>query len=511
MHDAVIVGAGHNGLVAACVLARAGWRVKVLEAQPVVGGAARTERPFRRAPGVGASTGAYLLGPMPPELLADLGLALPLRRRDPHYFLPLEGGEGHLLLGGDPEASAASFERFFSRADLDASRRLDAELATLREDLAPAWLAPPLSLEETAERFLRPALRKAFVDLCRGSVGDYLDRFGFASDLVKAMYAVTDGFTGCHGTWDTPGTGMNFLVHNLCRLPGSDGTWMVVEGGMGAVTGRLADLARAHGAEIETDAAVARIDLDGETVRGVALADGREVRARHVLAATDPFRLFDALLADAPVPDDWRARVDGWRRPGLAMKVNLCLDGLPTFTCLPEPVGQHRTTTHLLSLGDDPVGALKRSYADAVAGRVPARPTIEWYTHTTVDPSLMDEAGRHSAALFVQWMPNRLADGDWATEKDRVVRELLAVCDRFAPDTSSRVVDVFALTPPDIEAHFGITGGHIHHVDNAFGFDRRLPHRLPFDGLWACGAGCHPGGSVIGAAGWNAARLVLAA
>ena len=162
-----------------------------------------------RAPGVGQSTGAYLLGLMPPELMHELGVSFPLIRRDPHYFLPTTDGR-HLLMGADRKATEAQLERFFSRRDVEADRALQNELSMLREDVAPTWLQAPLSIEETAERHVRPALRETFVDLCRGSVGAYLRRFGFQSELLEAMYAVTDGFTGLCGDWDTPGSGMNF-------------------------------------------------------------------------------------------------------------------------------------------------------------------------------------------------------------------------------------------------------------------------------------------------------------
>src|SRR5579872_4478113 len=186
--DVIVVGAGHNGLVAALLLSRAGLRTLVLEEKDVVGGAARTEHPFRKAPEVGASTGAYLLGLMPPELLRELDLDLPLRRRDPHYFLPTLDGR-YLLFGSDAGAMEAQFRRFFSDADWSANTRLDQELCALREDLSPTWLAEPLSIEDTADRYVRPQLRRTFIDLCRGAIAPYLDRFGFRSDLLKAMYA----------------------------------------------------------------------------------------------------------------------------------------------------------------------------------------------------------------------------------------------------------------------------------------------------------------------------------
>src|SRR5205807_1533056 len=223
------------------------------------------------------------------------------------------------------------------------------------------------------------------------------------------MYAVTDGFSGLNGDWDTPGTGMNFLVHNMCRLPGSDGTWMIVKGGMGAVTARLAAAAVEAGATIETGRAVQAIT---PAPLAVHLRSGGEVRARAVVVNADPFRLRDA-------------------------------------------------------------------------------------------------AGHHNSALFVQWVPYQLKGTTWEAEEERYVRHLLGICDRFAPGTSALVADTFPLTPPEIERHFGITRGHIHHVDNSFGFADRLPYATPIEGVYSCSAGCHPAGSVIGAAGHNAAERVL--
>src|SRR5205823_10256026 len=277
--DVVVVGAGHNGLVAALMLARKKLDVLVLEDKDAVGGAARTERPFKRAPGLATSTGAYLLGLMPPELIAKLGVDIPVLRRDPHYFLPTTG-KRYLLFGSDRAAMQDQFLAFFSAQDWRANEALQAEIAQIRDDVAPTWLEEPLSIEDSAEKYVRPALRRVFVDLCRRPVGEYLDRFAFRSDLLKAMYAVTDGFSGLNGDWETPGTGMNFLIHNMCRLPGSDGTWMIVKGGMGTVTQRLAAAAREAGAGIETGRAVQAI---AQGPLRVQLRDGTEVRARAVV------------------------------------------------------------------------------------------------------------------------------------------------------------------------------------------------------------------------------------
>jgi phytoene dehydrogenase-like protein len=507
--DVVVVGAGHNGLVAATLLARAGLSVVVLERDHIVGGAARTEHPFAKVPELRQSTGAYLLGLMPPELERLLDLRLPLVRRDPHYFLPTTS-DRYLLMGSDRDATRKQFVEFFSEADRDADDRLQAELDQLREDLAPAWLQPPGSVEETAERFIRPALRDVFVELVRGDVASYLDRFGFKSDLVVAMYAVTDGLSGLHAGPDTPGSGHNFLVHNMCRLPGADGTWMIVRGGMGTVTQTIAYRARAVGAVIEVNAPVGQVVVTDSAVSGVVLRDGRSIETSTVVAGCDPFTLADL----APLPQALTDRLDAVRRPGTTLKVNLALKGLPRFSCLPDdapsPFG---STIHLLPhegmTEHSPMDAVRAMWTDVQAGRLPEFPTIEWYLHTTADPTLQDPDGHHSSALFVQSVPYAIDGSDWDGELASYVDKMLGICDRFAPGTSDLVADVFALPPPGIEAHFGIRHGHIHHIDNAIALDARMPYRTGLDGLYAASAGCHPAGSVIGAAGHNAARLVL--
>jgi phytoene dehydrogenase-like protein len=477
----------------------------VVEAAGVIGGAARTERPFPRVPGLQQSTGSYLLGLMPPELEQLLDLRLPLVRRDPHYFLPTTS-DRHLVMGSDRDATRRQFVEFFSQADADADDRLQAELAMLREDVAPAWLAEPMSVEATAERYVRPALRDTFVSLVTGDVASYLDGFDFASELIVAMYAVTDGLSGLHAGPDTPGSGNNFLVHNMCRLPGSDGTWMIVRGGMGTVTATIAERARSAGARIFIDTPVDAVTTSGGAATGVALADGREIAATTVVGACDPFTLADL----APLPEELRTRLAAVQRPGTTLKVNLAMRDLPRFTCLPadapSPFG---STIHLLAQ-ESPMTAVREMWADVQAGRLPDFPTMEWYLHTTADTSLQDEAGHHSSALFVQSVPWQPAGSTWEAELDGYVAHLLAICDRFAPGTSDLVADSFPLTPPGIEAHFGIRHGHIHHIDNGFAFDQRMPYVTGLDGLYACSAGCHPGGSVIGAAGHNAANRILA-
>jgi phytoene dehydrogenase-like protein len=281
---------------------------------------------------------------------------------------------------------------------------------------------------------------------------------------------------------------------------------MVVEGGMGTVTATLADAATVAGVDIRLGVSVQSLDVTGGAVRGAVTSDGELHRAKVVVVNADPFRLVS--LLDDSCPTSLRERVESYRRPGSSIKVNLCLTDLPTFRCLPERRGQHRATIHLLP-EEQPRGVLDSAFRDCVEGRLPEVPAIEWYIHTTLDPSLRDARGRHSAALFCQWVPYELADGTWEEKESSFVERLLSICDEYAPGTSGLVEDVFTLTPPKIESHFGITHGHIHHVDNSFGFADRMPYRVGVDGLYACGAGCHPAGSVIGAAGHNAAAEVL--
>jgi phytoene dehydrogenase-like protein len=504
---AVVVGAGHNGLVAALMLARKGLKVRVLEDKPVIGGACRTEKPFKNAPGLATSTGAYLLGLMPPELMQILDVDIPVMRRDPHYFLPTTDTR-YLLFGSNQASMKEQFISFFSEQDWRANQAMTDEIAQIRDDVAPTWLEEPLTIEETAEKYVRAPLRKIFIDLCRKPVGEYIDRFDFKSDLVRAMYAVTDGFSGLYGSWDTPGTGMNFLIHNMCRLPGSDGTWMICKGGMGTVTGRIAEAAKKHGAVIETGKRVTQLRTDGGRVKSVVLENGDEITADVVVCNGDPFRMRE-FVGKENLPGEYNKRLDGYMRDGSTFKVNLALKGLPKFTCLPQDKGQYGPTIHLLPDEKDVMQHIKDGFRMVQEGKLDPFPTIEWYIHTTVDPSLKDSEGHHNSALFVQWVPYAIKGSSWEVEEQKYVKQLLSICDRFAPGTSELVVDTFALHPAKIEQHFGITRGHIHHVDNGFGFADRLPYATPVEGLYSCSAGCHPAGSVIGAAGHNAANRVL--
>lgn len=491
--DVAVIGAGHNGLVAAARLARRGLSVAVLEAADVIGGACRTEYPFADCPQVASSTGAYLLGLMPPELLAGLDVRLPLRRRDPHYLLPARSGRRALVLGADPDANAQALTDVFSAADASAAAALGRELAVLRDDLAPSWLLPAVPVEETAERWVRPALQLAYLKLVRGSAVDYLRRFGFASEELVAMYAATDGMPGSALAPDEPGTGHNLLVHSMCRLPGADGTWLAVDGGMGAVTEALVAAARTAGATVWTVTPVVAITHTSGSADGVELAGGRHLGARAIVAATDPYRLANL----GPLPG-LAARLDAWQAlPGMTMKLNLALSRPPDFGVRLAGPG---ATVHLLP---DPIGGswvegLRAAYDTARAGELPDQPAIEVYVSAGL-----------ATGVFVQGVPHEVRDGGWETTRDDYVAHLLDVLEVAAPGLRASLRGMLALAPPDIERRFGITGGHIFHVDNSLSTVDRVPCRTELPGLYAGAAGCHPAGSVIGAAGWIAAGAAL--
>jgi phytoene dehydrogenase-like protein len=301
---------------------------------------------------------------------------------------------------------------------------------------------------------------------------------------------------------------MNFLVHNMCRLPAADGTWMIVQGGMGTVARLFAEACLKEGVEILPNSGVEQIHVTAGRADGVMLKSGVEIRAKAVLCNADPYRM-QQLVGRGKFPAEFNATLEKLKRTGTTMKVNLALRELPKFKCLPENRGQHNATIHLLPPEKDVMANLRRGFEEVKAGRLADFPTIEWYIHTQADPSLRDDRGHHNSAFFVQWVPYALSGGkSWETEEAKYVDHLFDIAERFAPGFRDSVVDTFTLTPPKIEKHLGITWGHIHHIDNTFGFDQRVPYALPIPGLYSCSAGTHPAGSVIGAAGHNSAERV---
>ena len=502
--DVVLVGGGINGLVCALVLARDGLTVQVIEDKPAVGGGCRTEHPFPSAPRLAASTGAHRVGLVPRDLARLVGVELPVIRRDPSAFVPTREPGRFLLAGAGPDGAREAVASR-STADGRAVEAMHAELAEIAEDLAPAWLALPLSVEDTAARFVRPSRREAMIALCRGSIAAYLDRFGIADELTRAWLAA-DALGGTFGGPSSAGTGAALLVRFAARSASAGDS--VAHGGMGSLVRALSDAAQRAGVSILTGRAVTQILVEGNTTAGVALAGGEVVRASTVVSSADPSRLRALVGADL-LPAEYSRKIDGFARGGSVTKVNLAMASLPVFRCLPEDRGQHAATMHLLA-PERPEAALEAAFAAASSGRLPDAPPIECVIPTAADPSLRDPEGRHHVSLLVPWAPYALAGTTWAAEEDGWIRKVLGVLDDLAPGAAREVVDAFTLHPKKLETHFGVTRGHIHHVDDAFVFADRLPYATPIGGLYACGAGCAPAGGVFGAAGYNAAKRVLA-
>jgi phytoene dehydrogenase-like protein len=505
--DVVVIGAGVNGLVCALILARAGLSVQVVEDKPVVGGGTRTEYPFGKAPKLAASTGSHRVGFVPEGLTRILGEALPLAPRDPSCFVPTKEA-GRYLLAGAGNAGLRAGVNALAPQDATALAAMHDELDEIASDLTPAWLSGPLTVEETAHRFIRAARRQSFVALCRGTFAEYAARFGIQSGLVKATIAA-DSLVGSFASWDTPGSGAPLLVRHAARMTAGGGDAIAI-GGLGALVRTLAEAAQRAGATISTGAQVTQVGVASNTVTGVVLANGTSIATTTVVASADPLRL-RALVGADKFPQEYTRKIDAFARPGGIAKVNLALAKLPAFTCLPEDRGQHRAAILLLPGGDDEaVRAIGRAYNEAREGRLPDEQPLECIFPTAVEESLRDPDGRHHASIVVPWVPYDLVGTTWAAEEERCLKSVLAVLDAFAPGTSETVVDATVLHPKKLETHFGVTRGHVHHVDDTIVFGDRLPYMMPIAGLYACGQGCSPAGGVFAAAGHNAAHRILA-
>lgn len=521
-YDAVIVGGGHNGLVCAGYLARAGWRVLVLERRAVLGGACVTEELW---PGYRVSTAAYLVSLLQEQVVRDLELARYGYRvfpKDPAYFAPFPDGR-HLFLYGDLAKTQAEIAKF-SRRDAERYPAFEALIDRLARFVEPLLLAsppnlPPRDLADLGAllRLGRRALRLTRSDLATlatlfsGSVQELLDRW-FESEQLKVALA-TDGLIGANGGPATPGTAYVLLHHVMGGVGGVRGLWGFVKGGMGGLAAALAASARAHGAELRTGAEVARVLVRAGRAAGVALADGTEVAAEVVVSNADPKRTFLKLVDRAELPPDFVAQIEAFKCEGTSFKVNLALGELPSYRALPSAglAPQHRTTTHLCPT----VEYAERAWDDAKYGRPSRAPLLEITIPTTYDPELAPP-GKHLMSVFVQYAPYTLRAGTWDEEKDRFVQRVIDVLAEYAPNVRSAIEHVHALSPLDLEREYGLTGGNIFHgalsLDQLFAFRPVAGwarYATPVPGLYLCGSGTHPGGGVTGAPGHNAAREIL--
>lgn len=519
-----MVGGGHNGLVAAAFLAKAGRRTLVLEARPVVGGAAVTEEPWGADFKVTALS--YVMSLMPDAIVNGLGLARFGYRVFPMgpSYLPLPDGRA-LLMSEDPADRFESVARF-SKRDAEALERWDAWIEGIGAVLGHLLTRVPPKVGSKRPADLVDQLRLAWqlrgldvrtaadaTRLFSMSIGDLL-REWFETDAVQAMMAVN----GVIGTWagpEAPGTAYVMLHHSIGDVgTGQTGAWGYPEGGMGAVAQAIRRAAESFGVVVRTDAAVERIVTDGGRVTGVALRSGEVLAAPVVVAATHPQLTFLRQLDPGELPDDFVARLRSWRSRSGTVKVNLALSELPDFVADPGTSRQpHHTGAIELAHS---LEYLERAFQDARTGRAAARPFSDGCIPSTLDPTLCPE-GTHVMSLFTQWVP-----ADWAAEPH--TEELEAYADRVidgyaevAPNLKRAILHRQVIGPYEMEHTYGLVGGNIFHgelsVDQLFhnrpaaGY---ADYRSPVRGLYQAHSGTHGGGGVCGIPGWQAARAILA-
>ncbi len=514
--DAVVIGAGHNGLVCACYLAKAGLKVKVLERRRVVGGAAVTEE-FH--PGFRNSTAAYTVSLLQAKVIGDLRLAehgLKIVERPVGNFLPLPERD-YLKVGGGLEATQRELGRFSAR-DAERLPRYWATIERVADVLRSLVLETPpnagggmldaLRVLKLGGRMLRLDMeaRRDLLALFARSAGELLDSW-FESAAIKAAFGF-DAVVGNYASPYHPGTAYVLLHHCFGEVNGKRGAWGHAIGGMGAISEALATEARRLGVEIECRAAVARVVARRGRAAGVALADGSEVSARAVAANVDPKLLFLRLVEPGELAPEFRARMERYKCGSASFRMNVALSALPKFTCLPEP-GPHLASGIILAPSLD---YMDRAYLDARAEGMARAPVVEMLIPSTLDGTLAPK-GAHVASLFCQHFA---PEADWSNRKSEAVERILDVVESHAPGFRASVVGHSALSPADLERDFGLTAGDIFHgaltLDQLFSARPLLgcaDYRTPIRGLYLCGAGAHPGGGVTGAPGHNCAREML--
>ncbi len=519
-YDVIIIGAGHNGLVTAAYLAGAGVRVLVLERRDVVGGACVTETIW---PGYRVSTASYVNSLLRPEIIRDLELArhgFALLPRDPSSFTPFPDGR-YLLMGPDRQATAKEVGKFSTR-DAEALPRYEAMLERVAAAIEPTLLETPpdpwsgrprdlLRMAGLGWRMLR--LGKdgpAALEVLTGAARPILDRW-FESEQLKVTLA-TDAIIGAMASPSMAGTAYVLFHHVMGECNGIRGVWGYVRGGMGGISEALAAAARQRGAEIRLSSPVARIRVRDGRVAGVALDDGTEFHAPRVASNADLYATFVKLVDSGDLPGDFLAAVRQVDYSSASLKINAALSELPDFRSLPGTGAgpQHRGTIHIAPTWD----YMERAYDDAKYGRPSAAPIIECTIPSVVDPSVAPP-GQHLLSCFVQYAPYKLREGHWDQIKETFADRCFDILAEYAPNLKRSVIHRQVLSPLDLERQFGLTGGNIFQgamTLNQLFFARPLPgyadYRTPIRGLYLCGAATHPGGGVIGACGYNAAREI---
>jgi phytoene dehydrogenase-like protein len=518
MHDAIIIGAGHNGLTCAYYLARKGLKVVVLEASANVGGAAVTDEFL---PGYRNSAAAYTVSLLNPKVIGDMelerhGLKVLLRKTD--NFLPGDGdyllagrggltrkeivrhnagdGEGYDRYMAELETVVPLIQKWILRAPLNAGRKLRMlpKLAQLGRDLAGLSTAEVRTVYEFATK----------------SAGDILDKH-FRGDLAKALFGF-DGVVGNFASPYTPGTAYVLLHHLFGEAAGVPGAWGHAVGGMGSITQAMARACREKGVDILLGTPVEEVIVDKGRAAGV-VAGGKAWRAKNVVAGVNPKLLFDRLVPKGAVAEDVERHFAHWACESATFRMNVALSDLPKFTVLPKK-GDHLTAGIIMAPS---LAYMDRAYVDAKRDGWAAQPIIEMLIPSTLDKTLAPK-GKHVASMFCQHFRYDLGPGrSWDKERDKAADQIIATVDAHAPGFAASVLGRQIHSPLDLERRFGLIGGDIFHgkmgLDQLFSARPMIGHadyRMPLPGLYLCGSGAHPGGGVTGAPGHNAARAVLA-
>ena len=524
--DALIIGAGHNGLTCAAYLAAAGLKVTVLERRAVVGGAAVTEE-FH--PGFRNSVAAYTVSLLNPKVIRDLELArygLRIVERRCANFLPTADGR-YLLTGeGRTQAEVARFSARDAARIPEYGERLEAIADVLRDlvlvtppnAIEGSWRTALPELVRAARvggrlRELDMNLRRELLSLFAMSAGDYLDRW-FESDPIKAVF----GFDGVVGNYASPfsgGSAYVLLHHVFGEVNGKKGAWGHALGGMGAITGAMAQSAAARGALIRTHTAVRQVLVEGGRAVGVVTESGETLRAAAVISNLNPKLLYLEMFEPRSLPSEFRERIGHYRCGSGTFRMNVALAELPDFTCLPgKQAADHHTAGIILA---PTLAYMERAYFDARALGWSRAPIVELVIPSTLDDSLAPK-GQHVASLFCQHVAPQLPDGAcWDAHREAVADLMVDTVNAYAPNFKAAVLGRQIMSPLDLERTFGLVGGDISHgvmsLDQLFSARPMLGYgnyRGPLAGLYMCGAGTHPGSGVTGAPGHNAAHEILA-
>ena len=521
LYDAVIIGGGHNGLVCAFYLARAGLKVRVLERRGIVGGAAVTEE-FH--PGFRNSTASYTVSLLNPKVIADMTLAdrgLRVIERPVSNFLPQTDGR-YLKLGGRLERAQAEFRKF-SKVDaevlpdyykmLDAAADVLRDLALKTPPNAGDGLSALIAAAKQGRKLAKLPLsqQRDVLDLFTKSARAILDGW-FESEAVKAAFGF-DAVVGNYASPDTPGSAYVLLHHCFGEVNGKKGAWGHAMGGMGAITQAMRAACESLGVVISLEAPVAQVLAEDGKAAGVRLESGEEIACGLVVSNVGPRLLYDRLIAPSDLSPEFRRRMRGFKMGSGTLRMNVALSELPRFTCLPEP-GEHHQSGIIIAPTLD---YMDRAFRDAKEFGMSQKPIVEILIPSTVDDSLAPP-GQHVASLFCQQFAPRLPHGkSWDDLREAAADRIIDTVNDYAPNFKASVIARQIHSPLDLERKFGLSAGDIMHgamsLDQLWSARPILGHgayRGPLKGLYMCGAGTHPGGGVTGAPGHNAAHQILA-